>query len=320
MAWLQRPLLLVLLLSVLGCAPESDEPTATTAEAATPAPLEGTRWRLVQFQSMDDEVGTVAPSDPTQFTMSLRTDGTVAMQLDCNRGTGTWSSEVADDGASGSFTFGPLATTRALCPPPNLDERIARDAESVRSFLLRDGQLHLILLADGGIYSWEPDDSISAVEQPDAAVEDALRAAEAEIGEEIVGEGPESRYAFARFDLNDDGNEEVVAYLLGPYFCGSGGCTLHLLTRDGETYRSLGRFPLSRLPLIVSAEATDGWRDVYRPESGGGAASSFVRHRFDGTSYTAAVRLSGESPPEGRRVLGGEVAFDSAHPLAPSGP
>ncbi len=57
---------------------------------------------------------------------------------------------------NGSFKFGPLATTKALCPPPSMDEQVASDAQYVRSYLLKDGRLYLSLMADGGIYVWEP--------------------------------------------------------------------------------------------------------------------------------------------------------------------
>ena len=125
--------------------------------ATTSAPLAGTDWQLVHFQSMDDAIGTIRPADPSLFTMRLNADGTVNMRLDCNRANGTWSAEASgDSGDSGSFSFGRLAVTRALCAPPNLDERIARNSEYVRSFLLRDGRLHLSLMADAGIYTWEP--------------------------------------------------------------------------------------------------------------------------------------------------------------------
>ena len=127
-----------------------------SACAGTSHRLAGTEWQLVHFQSMDDSIGTIRPDDPAQFTMRLNADGTVNMRLDCNRATGTWSSEAGPSGDSGRFTFGPLAATRALCPPPNLDERIARDAEYVRSYLFRDGKLYLSLMADAGIYAWEP--------------------------------------------------------------------------------------------------------------------------------------------------------------------
>jgi len=63
------------------------------------------------------------PEDPSLFTMRLNVDGTVSMRPDCNRGSVTWFSEPSADGMSGRFEFGPMAATRAFCPPPNLDDR-----------------------------------------------------------------------------------------------------------------------------------------------------------------------------------------------------
>lgn len=124
--------------------------------ATTSDPLVGTEWRLVRFQSMDDATGTLSPDTGSEFTMRLNADGTVSMVLDCNRASGSWTSERAASGESGRFTFGPLAGTRARCAPPNLDERILRDANFVRSYLLKDGHLYLSLFADGGVYEWAP--------------------------------------------------------------------------------------------------------------------------------------------------------------------
>jgi heat shock protein HslJ len=86
--------------------------------------------------------------------MTLNADGTANLQLDCNRGNANWSAGPAGS-ESGSFSFGPLAMTRAACPPGSLDERLAREAEYVRTYLLQDGRLHLSLWADGGIQVWE---------------------------------------------------------------------------------------------------------------------------------------------------------------------
>jgi heat shock protein HslJ len=127
------------------------EPTA----AAAPDALTGTSWRLLQFQSMDDAIGTLRPEDPSLYTLRLNSDGTVTMRLNCNRAMGSWSAEPSGDGSSGRFTFGPLAATRALCPPPSLDGQIASQAPYVRGYLLKDGRLYLSLMADGGIYAWE---------------------------------------------------------------------------------------------------------------------------------------------------------------------
>lgn len=105
---------------------------------------------------MDDATGTARPADPSLYTMRLNSDGSVALRLDCNRATGTWKAEPSADPSIGRFGFGPLAATRALCPTPSLNERVTDQAPYVRSYMLRDGRLHLSLMADGGIWVWSP--------------------------------------------------------------------------------------------------------------------------------------------------------------------
>ena len=292
------------------------------ASAETAGLLAGTRWRLVRFQSMDDATGEIEPSDPSAYSMTLNADGSAEMQLNCNRATGTWSVQRASDGISGSFTFGPLATTKALCPPPSMDERIARDAQWIRGFLLRDGQLHLSLMADGGIYSWEPvHEGINAgafAAVPDPALEDALRSVEPDYTREAVDiTGREGRYVYGRVDLNADGREEVLVLVMGSIFCGTGGCNLHLFSDSVEGYSLINTFPRSRLPVIASLEKTAGWHDLIRLESGGGIAPSYVRHAFDGDKYVEQERLPAEPAPEGTRLLDGDYSYANGFSLEP---
>lgn len=137
--------------------PPSAPVTATVPATGVPAsPLAGTEWHLVEFQSMDDATGTVRPSDPSLYTMRLGQDGTVSMHLNCNNATGNWSAEPAADPSSGRFALGPLAATRASCPTPSMDESIVAQAGYIATYLLKDGKLYLSLMADGGIYAWEP--------------------------------------------------------------------------------------------------------------------------------------------------------------------
>ncbi len=124
--------------------------------SAADNPLAGTSWQLIEFQSMDDEQGTTRPDDPSLYTMTLNADGTVNMRLNCNRANGNWSVDPSADPSNGSIAFGHLAMTRALCPPPSMDELIARQAEYIRGYLLKDGNLYLTLMADGGIFAWAP--------------------------------------------------------------------------------------------------------------------------------------------------------------------
>jgi len=147
----------VLLLAVSGAIAACLPAPAGTAPATPPPALAGTRWRLVEIQSMDDAIGTTRPADPSRYTLALGADGTATMRLDCNHATGRWSATPAADPARGGFRIGPLAMTRVLCPAPSLDTRVARDMGDVRSYLLKDGRLHLSLMADGGIYVWEAD-------------------------------------------------------------------------------------------------------------------------------------------------------------------
>jgi len=151
---------------------ESNDAAQETTTSSSGNPLGGTSWRLVEFQSMDDATGTIRPDNPSLCTMRLNSDGSVTMRLKCNRASGTWSAESSGNDASGRFKFGPVAGTRALCPPPSLDESIMMQAKFIRSYLLKDGMLYLSLMADGGIYAWEPDTEKSSAESVPAAPED----------------------------------------------------------------------------------------------------------------------------------------------------
>lgn len=145
---MRRPILLLPILAGLAAC-------ATSAPPAGPS-LAGTQWQLLAIQSMDDAQGTTKVPEPQRFTLRFDANGNASLLLDCNRGFATWKAEPAADGLTGSLNFGPVAATRALCPPPHLDERIARDLPFVRGYRLQNGRLFLSLMADGGIYEWAP--------------------------------------------------------------------------------------------------------------------------------------------------------------------
>ncbi|GGO88484.1 hypothetical protein GCM10011348_44050 [Marinobacterium nitratireducens] len=135
--------------------------TVSEQRQAVPASLADTRWRLLEFQSMDDNTGTRRPADPSLYTLRLNADGSASLRLDCNHATGSWSAEPAADARSGRFEFGMLAVTQALCTQPGMDGMIAAQSAYVRGYLLKDGNLYLSLMADGGIFAWEPDSADS---------------------------------------------------------------------------------------------------------------------------------------------------------------
>jgi para-nitrobenzyl esterase len=111
--------------------------------------LAGTSWQLVKFEGGDGAV--VVPDDRAKYTLAFGTDGGLSARLDCNRGRGTWKSP-----GPAQLELGPMALTRAMCPPGSLHDRMVKQLPFVRSYVIKDGHLFLSLMADGGIYEFEP--------------------------------------------------------------------------------------------------------------------------------------------------------------------
>ena len=120
-----------------------------TPPSSAGSDLLGRSWQLVKFQG--DDGTTLAPPDKTTYSITFAADGHLSARIDCNRGRGTWNSTGA-----GQLEFGPLALTRAMCPPAPLNDRIPRDWPQVRSYSVKNGHLFLVLMADGGTYEFEP--------------------------------------------------------------------------------------------------------------------------------------------------------------------
>ena len=66
-------------------------------------------------------------------------------------GHGTWKSPGANQ-----LQLSPLALTRVMCPPGSLHDQIVKHWEFIRSYIIKDGRLFLSLMADGGVYEFEP--------------------------------------------------------------------------------------------------------------------------------------------------------------------
>jgi para-nitrobenzyl esterase len=123
--------------------------TPRVQTAPTTAELAGTSWRLVKFQGGD--ATTLTPDDRAKYTIDFVSGGQLTARIDCNKGRGTWKSSGPNQ-----IQFGPLGLTRAKCPPGSLHDQIVKQWGNVRSFVMKDGHLFLSLMADGGIYEFEP--------------------------------------------------------------------------------------------------------------------------------------------------------------------
>ncbi|HEY7288526.1 MAG TPA: META domain-containing protein [Vicinamibacterales bacterium] len=113
------------------------------------AALAGTSWQLIKFEGGDG--ATLRPDNSAKYTIQLLAGGSLTTRIDCNRGRGTWESSGPNQ-----IAFGPLALTRAKCPPGSLYDQMVKQWGNMRSFVVKDGHLFLSLKADGGTYEFEP--------------------------------------------------------------------------------------------------------------------------------------------------------------------
>jgi hypothetical protein len=208
---------------------------------------------------------------------------------------------------------------RAASPEPPLQ---CSSWRLVEIHSMHDAQ-GISLMADGGMLVWEPLASAGVVYRntPDPALERAILRAEPGYRRAVLepeeGLG-QARYVHARVDLDGDGREEVFVYLMGPFFCGTGGCNLLLFRPTGRGYAQVADFPISRVPIIVAESSRRGWRDLWRLQSGGGAPPTYVRQVFNGHTYLERERIPADrAPPAGLPVLTGEPTLPDGAVLEP---
>lgn len=112
------------------------------------------------FTSMDESQPPLQPSEAGRYWLEFTADGRLMLGLDCNKGRSSWQSQPSPDSIparrAGSLSLGPIAATRMACPPGSLEPKLSSLLPFVRSYVIERGQLHLALMADGGILSWNP--------------------------------------------------------------------------------------------------------------------------------------------------------------------
>jgi heat shock protein HslJ len=115
--------------------------TMRFAESTQPT-LVGTVWKLQQIQFNDDTLLIADP--PENYTVEFLADGQVAVQADCNRGSGSFTT------TDNRLTIGELATTRAACPPGSISDDFLRALGNSAGYFFQDGSLFIDLGFDTG--------------------------------------------------------------------------------------------------------------------------------------------------------------------------
>jgi hypothetical protein len=119
-----------------------------------------------------------------------------------------------------------------------------------------------------------------------------------------------TQYIAAFTDLNGDGTPEALVYLIGSEVCGSGGCNLLILEKNGDSWKIVTRTTVTQLPIRVLSATSYGWHNITVWVQGGGIQPGYEAElRFNGKTYPA----NPSAPPAQRlkRKAAGKVAIDS---------
>ena len=125
---------------------------------------------------------------------------------------------------------------------------------------------------------------------------------------------PDTRYVAAWADLDGDRRPEALVYLISGAFCGSGGCKLLVLTRDGRSWRAVADTSVTNAPIRLLATSNHGWRDLAVIVAGGGARSHEALLTFNGRTYPRNPSVARTL----RRAVPGRVLISDSgqgHPL-----
>jgi len=137
------------------------------------------------------------------------------------------------------------------------------------------------------------------------------------ITDDYVSEFAETRYIDASADLNGDGQAELIVHVIGSMACGTGGCTTLVFTPDEASgFRLVTAISVTRPPIRMSAQTTNGWHNLIVHVSGGGATPHDAELAFDGRTYPSNPSVPPAKPApgyEGATVLIPEFeSFDQA--------
>jgi heat shock protein HslJ len=119
--------------------------TAAQSAGETPpaeATLIGPTWQWLGSAYTSGGEQTVADS---VYTVQFLSDGSLALQADCNSGSGSYRV----DGDALAIQLG--AMTMVACPPESLADTFLAELGQIASFDIREGMLHLNLATDAGV-------------------------------------------------------------------------------------------------------------------------------------------------------------------------
>ncbi|WP_338241448.1 META domain-containing protein [Aurantiacibacter hainanensis] len=115
--------------------------------------LVANEWALVSIMDDNEDV-RLRPQFSNRHTLNFDADGSLMMQLDCNRGNADWRAYPGSAG-SGDLSIGPVAATRALCPDPSYGERLASALPGATGYRITPGVGSLTIITQDAVFGFE---------------------------------------------------------------------------------------------------------------------------------------------------------------------
>lgn len=116
---------------------------AACATTSAPHPLTGSAWQLAAIDTSGSTT-TLTSVLQARHTLTFGEEGALMLQLDCNRGRGSWSAGQPRNGA-GAIDIGPIASTRALCPDPSFGNQMASGLSEAKTYALTMDRRELVI-------------------------------------------------------------------------------------------------------------------------------------------------------------------------------
>lgn len=144
------------------------------------------------------------------------------------------------------------------------------------------------------------------------SVEDQVRAYLQADFEESWRPRDQATFHLATADVNGDGVEE--AFVWNDYICGTSGCPLLVLQRDGAGWKIVADVSITWPPIRLLESSSNGWRDLAVKVAGGGIIPGYEAVlSFDGRSYPENPTVPPARPSDGSAP--GRVLISGDHPL-----
>ena len=108
---------------------------------------------------------------------------------------------------------------------------------------------------------------------------------------------PHFEYAVA--DLNGDGIPDAIVRLIGPDWCGSGGCNMVIFRGGPHGYKLVSTATVTQKPIKLSPEVQHGWHTLLVSVRGGGLLPGFLAlMQFNGSRYPGNPSVQPRATPE----------------------